>query len=303
MSSSDDEKSNSNFFKYRNKLDDYKLKDPSQTIIPKFKHSINSNIKKSDFMEHKYSTQGLFNIPNLIKKFKWKKITDNLNIEKEDEAIKFLEIMLKIYLKNSIQKLIEINRRRSYSKDLPNFREKLKKIPIKTINYKNEIQKDGSGKLIFYPYKTFNIFYKEDIQTKLNLLEEYESVKRSMGKEKKVEISKNIKKDSESEDSKEESKTTFQIYNTNDVTKNCRKFTLNNKRKITIKDFISFLECNVKTPMHRLLLQRAFVEMTLPKNNNINNNNKHSYEKEKEIEKDKDKVINIGDFIKKKEFI
>jgi hypothetical protein len=55
--------------------------------------------------------------------------------------------------------------------------------------------------------------------------------------------------------------------------------------------------------MHRLLLQRAFVEMTLPKNNNINNNNKHSYEKEKEIEKDKDKVINIGDFIKKKEFI
>jgi hypothetical protein len=49
--------------------------------------------------------------------------------------------------------------------------------------------------------------------------------------------------------------------------------------------------------MHRLLLQRAFVEMTLPKDNN--NNNNHSYEKEKE----KDKNINIGDFIKQNEFI
>ena len=49
--------------------------------------------------------------------------------------------------------------------------------------------------------------------------------------------------------------------------------------------------------MHRLLLQRAFVEMTLPKDNNNNNNNKHSYEKEK------DKDINIGDFIKQNDFI
>ena len=64
-----------------------------------------------------------------------------------------------------------------------------------------------------------------------------------------------------------------------------------------VDDFISFLECNVKTPMHRLLLQRAFVEMTLPKDNN--NNNNHSYEKEKE----KDKNINIGDFIKQNEFM
>ena len=282
MSSSDDEnKSNYNFFKYRNKLDDYKTKDNSQMIIPKFRHSINTNIKKSDFEQNKYSTQGLFNIPKLIKKFKWKKITDSITIEKEEESIKFLEIMLKMYLKNNIQKLIEINRRRTYSFDLPNYKEKLKKIPIKCINYKNEIQKNGLTKLIFFPYKTFNIFYNEDVNKKLNLLEEYHSIKKGKKIDSNYEKNKN---ENDSDDSKDENYY-FNIYNSSDITKNSKRYIIKKKRKIEIKDFIIFLESNIKTPMHRLLLQKAYIQMTLPKNNIINNN---------ENENDNNNFHNIG---------
>ena len=274
MSSSDEEnKSNYNFFKYKNKLDDYKTKDNSQMIIPKFRHSINTNIKKSDFEQNKYSTQGLFNIPKLIKKFKWKKITDSITIEKEEESIKFLEIMLKMYLKNNIQKLIEINRRRTYSFDLPNYKEKLKKIPIKCINYKNEIQKDGSSKLIYFPFKTFNIFYNEDVNKKLNLLEEYDSVKK--GKKIEIKNEKNkSKNENDSDDSKDENNI-YDIYNSSDITKNSKRYIIHKKRTIEIKDFIIFLESNIKTPMHRLLLQKAYIQMTLSKINN-NNENKNN---------------------------
>ena len=280
MSSSDDEnKSNYHFFKYRNKLDDYKTKDNSQMIIPKFRHSINTNIKKSDFEQNKYSNQGLFNIPKLIKKFKWKKITDSITIEKEEESIKFLEIMLKMYLKNNIQKLIEINRRRTYSFDLPNYKEKLKKIPINCINYKNEIQKDGSSKLIFFPFKTFNIFYNEDVNKKLNLLEEYNSIKK--GKKIEIKNEKNKSKDENDSDDSKDEKNIYDIYNSSDITKNSKKYVIHNKRKIEIKDFIIFLESNIKTPMHRLLLQKAYIQMTLPKkndNNNDNDNNNNNIE-------------------------
>ena len=278
MSSSDDEnKSNYHFFKYRNKLDDYKTKDNSQMIIPKFRHSINTNIKKSDFEQNKYSNQGLFNPQKLMEKFKWKKIT-----EKENETIKFLEIMLKMYLKNNIQKLIEINRRRTYSFDLPNYKEKLKKIPIKCINYKNEIQKNGLTKLIFFPYKTFNIFYNEDVNKKLNLLEEYNSIKKGKKIDSNYEKNKN---ENDSDDSKDENYY-FNIYNSSDITKNSKRYIIKKKRKIEIKDFIIFLESNIKTPMHRLLLQKAYIQMTLPKNNIINNN---------ENENDNNNFHNIDD--------
>ena len=62
------------------------------------------------------------------------------------------------------------------------------------------------------------------------------------------------------------------IYKSGDVTRNCKvPIEEKSKKKIELQDLISFLENNDKTPLQRLILQRAYIKMTSPFiKNNVN---------------------------------
>lgn len=102
----------------------------------------------------------IFNFENLFKLTKRYEMFESIAIDISNETKEFLNNALKEYLKNVIQKLIESNRRRTYSKYFSFSKQN------KIISYGINVQRDpnpsiNAKKNKFYPQKKsrFNMHY------------------------------------------------------------------------------------------------------------------------------------------------
>lgn len=205
----------------------------------------------------------LFEPHNLISKLKKKKQEQGINIEPSIDCIKFLNYNLEVYLKNTLQSLIEYSRKRNYSYDIP-FKNKLQKTTVHTYNYKNEISSDNKITTRYYPFKKCNIIYLNDNIGKIDMIEKYKQLKENKKKNERSPV-KQLNKSNDSDESMEDKKEeiAFNIFINSDVTRNQKINVPNNKKKkISLQDLISFLEANERTPLHRLILQKAYLKMT-----------------------------------------
>ena len=237
--------------------------------------------------------------------------TENISFTNANQAIKLLDNSLKIYLKNIIQELIEHNRRRTYSNYI--FFSKHNRI----ISYGINVQRDpdpviNEKKNKLFPQKNLKLMRTLNIDKKLELLDQYNSIKQN----KKIEkISPQKELDNKSEENSENSESDFfqrnkrkksndidnqsnksnsfdndqneyqgilNVHQSHELTSNklyaFKKYKMN---KVELKDLIFYLEENQTIPLNKQVLYKAYINMTIPKNNiNI-----------KQIEEDKDDSI------------
>ena len=208
-------------------------------------------------------TDILFEPHNLSSKLRKKKQEHGISIEPSIDLIKFLNNNLEVYLKNTIQSLIGYSRRRNYSYDIP-FKNKLQKTTLLAYNYKNEITSDNKISTKYYPFKKCNIIYFNDNKRKIELIEKYKQFKENKKRNERSPV-KQLNKSNDSDESMEDKKEEieFNIFSNSDVTRNLKIQIPNYKKKmISLQDLISFLETNERTPLHRLILQKAYIKMT-----------------------------------------
>ena len=220
------------------------------------------------------------------KKIKEKKALSQIDIDQTVECLKYLNANLEVYLKNTIQSLISIHRKRNYTKEVPIIA-KHKRINIETFNYKNTIIAPKQQKVSFFPYKTYSLFYTSNNETCIRLMDAYKGKQRRLNEDNDdvdffiSKSNKNDKKEyhnnnNDSDDSGNEAGNAhdnvndndnavikLNIFNSWDVTQNYKlQIPKEQKRKIQLKDLIMFLEKNERTPLHRILLHKAHLILT-----------------------------------------
>ena len=214
------------------------------------------------------------------------------------KELKLLDDSLKIYLKNIIQELIEHNRRRTYSKYLifpKHFR---------IISYGINVQRDpdpviNEKKNKLFPKKNITLMRTINVDKKLQLLDKYNAIKKNKkmnepSPEKEIE-KKSLDNNSESDDEsdffqknkrkyseeienksintdnndKSEYQGILNVHQSHELTNNklfaFKKYPIN---KIELKDLIFYLEENQTVPLNKQVLYRAYIDMTMPKNQN-----------------------------------
>jgi len=235
--------------------------------------------------------------------------TENISFTNANQVIKLLDNSLKIYLKNIIQELIEHNRRRTYSNYI--FFSKHNRI----ISYGINVQRDpdpviNEKKNKLFPQKNLKLMRTLNIDKKLDLLDKYNSIKQN----KKIEkISPQKELDNKSEENSENSESDFfqrnkrkknndnenmsnksnsidndqneyqgilNVHQSHELTSNkLYAFKKYKMSKDELKDLIFYLEENQTIPLNKQVLYKAYIDMTMPKNN------------VKQIEEDKDESI------------
>lgn len=246
------------------------------SYLTKFGIPVNINTPLGHFQQVK--TDFIFNMFNMLVKLTIKNKEQSVIFEQSLDSIRFLSYNLETYLKNVLQQLIMYNRRRVYSYDIP-FKPMHQKISLQTYNFKKEILPKEESKIIYSPYKNLNVFFSGNVDNKIKLLNRYKKVKLKKKDEEIKEKSpikdndNKINNNNDSDDSIEE-KTQYDIniFKSGDVTRNCKvQIEEKSKKKIELQDLISFLENNDKTPLQRLILQKAYIKMTSPFiKNNVN---------------------------------
>ena len=214
------------------------------------------------------------------------------------KELKLLDDSLKIYLKNIIQELIEHNRRRTYSKYLifpKHFR---------IISYGINVQRDpdpviNEKKNKLFTKKNITLMRTINVDKKLQLLDKYNAIKKNKkmnepSPEKEIE-KKSLDNNSESDDEsdffqknkrkyseeienksintdnndKSEYQGILNVHQSHELTNNklfaFKKYPIN---KIELKDLIFYLEENQTVPLNKQVLYRAYIDMTMPKNQN-----------------------------------
>ena len=235
--------------------------------------------------------------------------TENISFTNANQVIKLLDNSLKIYLKNIIQELIEHNRRRTYSNYI--FFSKHNRI----ISYGINVQRDpdpviNEKKNKLFQQKNLKLMRTLNIDKKLDLLDKYNSIKQN----KKIEkISPQKELDNKSEENSENSESDFfqrnkrkknndnenmsnksnsidndqneyqgilNVHQSHELTSNkLYAFKKYKMSKVELKDLIFYLEENQTIPLNKQVLYKAYIDMTMPKNN------------VKQIEEDKDESI------------
>ena len=235
--------------------------------------------------------------------------TENISFTNANQVIKLLDNSLKIYLKNIIQELIEHNRRRTYSNYI--FFSKHNRI----ISYGINVQRDpdpviNEKKNKLFHKKNLTLMRTVNVDKKLDLLDKYNSIKQN----KKIEkISPQKELDNKSEENSENSESDFfqrnkrkknndnenmsnksnsidndqneyqgilNVHQSHELTSNkLYAFKKYKMSKVELKDLIFYLEENQTIPLNKQVLYKAYIDMTMPKNN------------VKQIEEDKDESI------------
>ena len=237
--------------------------------------------------------------------------TENISFINPNQVIKLLDNSLKIYLKNIIQELIEHNRRRTYSNyilfskhnRIISFGINVQRAPDPVIN-------DKKNKL--FPQKNLKLMRTLNIDKKLELLDQYNSIKKNkqtgeISPQKEIEnkseensensesdfFQRNKRKKSNDIDNQSNKSNSFDndqneyqgilnVHQSHELTSNklyaFKKYKMN---KVELKDLIFYLEENQTIPLNKQLLYKAYIDMTIPKNNN----------NIKQIEEDKDDSI------------
>ena len=253
----------------------------------------------------------ILNMNSLNEIFQSFQKTENISFTNPNQVIKLLDNSLKIYLKNIIQELIEHNRRRTYSNYI--FFAKHNRI----ISYGINVQRDPDSvinekKNKLFPQKNLKLMRTLNIDKKLELLAQYNSIKKNKQTE---EISPQKEIENKSEENSENSESDFFQRNkrkkSNDIDNQSNKsnsfdndqneyqgilnvhqsheltsnklyaFKKYKMSKVELKDLIFYLEENQTIPLNKQVLYKAYIDMTIPKNNiNI-----------KQIEEDKDDSI------------
>lgn len=233
----------------------------------------------------------IINSEIIHRKIKEKKALSQIDIDQTVECLKYLNANLEVYLKNTIQSLISIHRKRNYTKEVP-ISAKHKRINIETFNYKNTIIAPKQQKVSFFPYKTYSLFYTSNNETCIRLLDAYKGKQRLLNednddvdffvsksnKNDKKEYHNNNNNDSDdsgneavnahdnvndNDNSNDNAVIKLNIFNSWDVTQNYKlQIPKEQKRKIQLKDLIIFLEKNERTPLHRILLHKAHLILT-----------------------------------------
>jgi len=225
-----------------------------------------------------------------------------------NQQLKLLNNSLKTYLKNIIQELIEHNRRRIYSKYL--FFPKHCRIISYGVNVRRDpdpVINEKKNKL--FPSKNLTLMRTINVDKKLELLDKYNATKKNKkieepSPEKEVEnkslnnnsesdeeldfFQKNKRKNSEEIENKSintdnndkiEYQGILNVHQSHELTSNklfaFKKFKMG---KIELKDLIFYLEENQAISMNKQVLYKAYIEMTMPKNqsNRIEENAKNS---------------------------
>jgi hypothetical protein len=219
---------------------------------------------------------------------------ENIKMNISNEAIKFLNNSLKEYLKNIIQKLIENNRRRTYSRYFTFNKQN------KIISYGINVQRDinpliNAKKNKFFPQKSLSLICTINVDKKLNLLNQYNAIKlnkKYKNEEEDDDDKNNIKKfndkDSPKKDDgsdssecdffqKEQRKSSediesnkkqyegiMNVYQSHELTTNKNiPIKKNKKNRIELKDLIYYLEENQTIPWNKNILYEAYTEMTI----------------------------------------
>lgn len=238
----------------------------------------------------------IFNLENLYKLTKSYETIENITIEKSNETKEFLNNALKEYLKNIIQKLIEYNRRRTYSKYFSFSKQN------KIISYGINVQRDpnpsiNAKKNKFFPQKNLDLICTINVDKKLDLLNKHKAlIKKTKYKkddkedDKIINDEKEIGKPGEGSDSDEEydffqkdkkkrSKEInnnnnnkeylgiMNVYQSHELTTNKKmNFKKFNKGRIELKDLVNYLEDNQTIPLNKVLLYKAYTTMTISGN-------------------------------------
>lgn len=226
-------------------------------------------------------------LKELIKNFSFK---ENVTINNTNEAVKFLNNSLKEYLKNIIQQLIENNRRRTYSKYIPIPKQN------KIIEFGINVQRDpnpliNQKKNKFFPQKNLTLMCTINTEKKLNLLNQYNALKKNKiykneeeyEKDEKSEFNKEDDKAAEKMDegsnsseydffqkkrkenkNKKDYKGIMNVYQSHELTTN-KNFIFKNSKPshIELRDLIYYLEENQTIPWNKNLLFDAYTEMTI----------------------------------------
>lgn len=242
----------------------------------------------------------IFNFENLFKLTKRYEMFESIAIDISNETKEFLNNALKEYLKNVIQKLIESNRRRTYSKYFSFSKQN------KIISYGINVQRDpnpsiNAKKNKFYPQKNLDLICTINVDKKLDLLNQHNALvkKRKYNKDDEEEDKIiNDEKNDEKEDGKpgegsdsDEEYDFFQkdkkkrskeinnnnnnkeylgimnVYQSHELTTNKKmNFKKFNKGRIELKDLVNYLEENQTVPLNKILLYKAYTEMTISGN-------------------------------------
>ena len=242
----------------------------------------------------------IFNFENLFKLTKRYEMFESIAIDISNETKEFLNNALKEYLKNVIQKLIESNRRRTYSKYFSFSKQN------KIISYGINVQRDpnpsiNAKKNKFYPQKNLDLICTINVDKKLDLLNQHNVLvkKRKYNKDEEEEDKIiNDEKNDEKEDGKpgegsdsDEEYDFFQkdkkkrskeinnnnnnkeylgimnVYQSHELTTNKKmNFKKFNKGRIELKDLVNYLEENQTVPLNKILLYKAYTEMTISGN-------------------------------------
>ena len=213
-----------------------------------------------------------------------------------NQQLKLLNNSLKTYLKNIIQELIEHNRRRIYSKYL--FFPKHCRIISYGVNVRRDpdpVINEKKNKL--FPSKNLTLMRTINVDKKLELLDKYNAIKKNKkieepSPEKEVEnkslnnnsesdeeldfFQKNKRKNSEEIENKSintdnndkiEYQGILNVHQSHELTNNklfaFKKFKMG---KIELKDLIFYLEENQAISLNKQILYKAYIEMTMPKN-------------------------------------
>ena len=241
-----------------------------------------------------YSKDIIFNINSISKIFQNYQSKKNVSFINQTQIVKLLDNSLKTYLKNIIQELIEHHRRRTY----PNYL--LFSKHNRLISYGINVQRDpdpiiNEKKNKLFPQKNLTLMSTINVDKKLDLLDEYNILKTN---NKIKEISPIKEKEEKNEENSESSESDFfqrknrkksedmdnksnnsnnnkkeyqgilNVHQSHELTSNklfaFKKFRMS---KVELKDLIFYLEENQATSLNKQILYKAYIDMTIPKNN------------------------------------
>ena len=261
----------------------------------------------SDFPNSRNTILNINAFEKLVQNFQNK---EKITFNNPNLIIKLLDNSLKIYFQNIIQELIEHHRRRTYSNYL------LFPKHNRIISYGINVQRDpdpniNEKKNKLFSQKNLKLMKTINVDKKLDLLDKYNAIK----KNKKIEdISPQKEIENQSEENSENSESDFfqrnrikkadeidnksvksnnsefndqndyqgilNVHQSHELTSNkLYAFKKYKMSKVELKDLIFYLEENQTIPLNKQVLYKAYIDMTMPKNN------------VKQIEEDKDESI------------
>ena len=265
----------------------------------------------SDFSNSRNTIININAFENIAQTFQNK---EKITFNNPNLIIKLLDNSLKTYFQNIIQELIEHHRRRTYSNYL------LFSKHNRIISYGINVQRDpdpiiNEKKNKLFPQKNLKLMRTINVDKKLDLLDKYNAIK----KNKKIEdISPQKEIENQSEENSENSESDFfqrnrrkktdeienksiksnnsefndqndyqgilNVHQSHELTSNkLYAFKKYKMSKVELKDLIFYLEENQTIPLNKQVLYKAYIDMTIPKQDNHNqieeDNEKNSTDK------------------------